>query len=80
MHSKLNPSNGRLYYDDADRHYDFEIRNEGSLFLFRPLTDEARWWIAENIREPRWWAGSLVVENGYAANVIRAFTKSGLRC
>jgi len=43
-------------------------RNEGTVFVFCPLTDRARAWIDENVQTETWqWVGNaLVVEYRYA--------------
>lgn len=51
---------------------DVLVRNEGSVFLFTPLTRVAKQWIAENVQlEAQWFDEALVVEHRCAL---------GLRC
>jgi len=47
---------------------DLLVRNEGTVFVFCPLTERARAWIDENVQTEAWqWFGSaLVVEHRYA--------------
>jgi hypothetical protein len=58
---------------------DFELRNEFTIFVLRPLTDEGRDWINENIPENAMtWAGGVVIEHRYVADIIAGVVDSGL--
>jgi len=58
---------------------DFEIQNEGSIFLLRPLTPEAQNWIDENISDDAQWFGSAVaVEHRYIFDIIDGIQDAGL--
>lgn len=50
---------------------DIEIQNEGTIFLFTPLNEEARK-ILEEHTDGQWYAGSLVVEHRYAEGLASA--------
>lgn len=59
--------------------YDFEVRNEGTIFLFTPLTQAAKDWIAENIPDDATYFGpALVVEHRYAADIAQGMLAAGL--
>jgi hypothetical protein len=59
---------------------DVTVRNEGTLFLFQPLTNAAKEWIDENVSDEAIWYGrSLVVEHRYAEDVALGMIESGLR-
>jgi hypothetical protein len=46
---------------------DVLVRNEGTVFLFCPLTPQAKEWIDENVQSDSQWFGNvLVVEHRYA--------------
>jgi hypothetical protein len=46
---------------------DVLVRNEGTLFLFCPLTPLAKEWINENVQgDAMWFGAALVVEHRYA--------------
>jgi hypothetical protein len=49
----------------AQRQPDVLVRDEGTIFLFSPLTTRAREWIAEHV-DAQWFGDSLVVEHRYA--------------
>lgn len=59
---------------------DVTIRYEGSIFLFNPLTDEGKNWIAEHVEEdaPRF-GPALAVESNYAASLMLGMEEDGLR-
>jgi hypothetical protein len=58
---------------------DVEVQNEGSLMLFRPLTDAAREWINANVPDDAQWFGdALVVEWRYAAPLAEGMQADGL--
>jgi len=49
----------------------FEIRNEGSIVLFEPLTDEARGWWTDNVDpEAQTFGNAYAVEHRYAPDII----------
>ena len=57
---------------------DFLIQNEGSIYLFRPLTTEAREWLDETAPEDAQFFGeALVVEHRYAQHVAEVFQDNG---
>ena len=46
---------------------DVLVHNEGTVFLFNPLTAKAKEWIEEHVQEDAQWFGTtLVVEHRYA--------------
>lgn len=58
---------------------DVQITNAGNIYLFRPYTDEAKAWIAENVDpDAQWFAGGLVVEHRYAEDLAAGMQKDGL--
>ena len=59
--------------------HDMSIHNEGSLVLFRPLSDIGRQWIAENIPEDAPKFGTAIcVEPRYAGGIFRGMLEDGL--
>jgi hypothetical protein len=59
---------------------DIHIQNEGTVVLFRPLTQAANDWIEENIRgDAQWFGGALVVEHRYAGDVVVGIVGAGLK-
>lgn len=45
---------------------DVLVRNEGTVFVFCPLTAEAGQWISEHVHDALWFGSALVVEHRYA--------------
>jgi hypothetical protein len=59
---------------------DVLVRNEGTVFVFCPLTERAQTWIDENVQSKSWqWLGSVfVVEHRYAWGLAVGMTDAGL--
>jgi hypothetical protein len=58
---------------------DFLVENHGTIFLLQPLTPAANSWIDEHLPEDRMtFAGAVVVEHRYIADIIRGATADGL--
>lgn len=58
---------------------DVTVRDEGTLFLFRPITEAGREWIASNVQDDAtWFAGALVVEHRYATDLYHGMVNDGL--
>jgi hypothetical protein len=58
---------------------DVLVRNEGTLFLFCPLTPQAEQWIDEHVEpNPQWFGNCLVVEHRYAWGLAVGMKDSGL--
>jgi hypothetical protein len=58
---------------------DVLVSNEGSIFLFQPLTARANVWIAEYVQPDAQWLGeALVVEHRYAVELAAAMRDAGL--
>jgi hypothetical protein len=58
---------------------DFEIRNEGNVFLFTPLTGVCLQWLEENVVSGGWqWLGrSLAVDYRYAQQLRAGLIEAG---
>jgi hypothetical protein len=59
---------------------DVLVHNEGTVFLFNPLTARAKEWIDDNVEtEPHQWFGTtLVVEHRYAWGLAQGMKQNGL--
>lgn len=60
---------------------DIQVRNEGSIFLFHPLTDAGQEWLDEHTpegHEVQYWGKALVVEFRYVADIVDGMTNDGL--
>jgi hypothetical protein len=54
------------------------VRNDGTLFLFCPLTPRAKEWIDENVQGDAMWFGTaLVVEYRYAWGLAAGMKDAG---
>jgi hypothetical protein len=57
---------------------DFLVQNEGTIFLFRPLTESAAAHLEENVQKDALWFGdALVVEHRYARDLAAALNEEG---
>lgn len=58
---------------------DFEVQNEGSIFLLRPLSDEAFQWIEDHIgEEAQFFGNAVAVEHRYIADIVDGIISDGL--
>lgn len=58
---------------------DVQVINAGGIYLFRPYTEEAKAWIAENTDpDAQWFANGLVVEHRFAEDLAAGMQKDGL--
>jgi hypothetical protein len=59
---------------------DVLVANEGTVFLFNPLTKRAKDWIDDNVSSESWqWFGTtLVVDHRYAWGLAEGMTDAGL--
>jgi hypothetical protein len=59
---------------------DVLVRNEGTLFLFCPLTPQSKLWIDDNVQaDSTWFGNALVVEHRYAWSLGQGMKDAGLR-
>jgi hypothetical protein len=59
---------------------DVLVRDEGTVWIFNPLTSVAQEWFVERVQSEPWqWLGtSLLVEHRFAAGLIEGITDAGL--
>lgn len=58
---------------------DVQVDDQGTIVLFRPVTEEAQDWIAHNVEDSATWLGGrLVVEHRYAPYMIEGMLEAGL--
>jgi hypothetical protein len=63
---------------DTNTKPDFYIDGGGSVYLFRPLNDEARKHLAENVQDgATWFGGALAVEHRFAGDLADALREDG---
>ncbi len=59
---------------------DVLVENQGTIWVFRPLSDEAQEWIDEHVQsEPwQWFGGGLVVDHRYGPPLAEGMQEAGL--
>ena len=58
---------------------DVLVRNEGTVFVFCPLTPRAKKWIDEHVQsDAQWFGNALVVEHRYAWGLAEGMKDEGL--
>ena len=57
---------------------DVLVRNGGTVFVFCPLTVEAKRWISEHVHDALWFGSALVVEHRYAWPLAIGMQDAGL--
>jgi hypothetical protein len=59
---------------------DVLVTNEGTIWMFTPLTDEAKEWVKENVPTESWqWMGnSFCCEHRYAPDLVEGMRGAGL--
>lgn len=55
---------------------DILLTNEGSIFLFRPCSAEARAWLEDNT-DGQWFGHALVVEPRYVIDLVAGLQDNG---
>jgi hypothetical protein len=59
---------------------DVLVHNEGTLFLFCPLTNSAKTWVNQHVDpDAQWFGNALVVETRYALGLANAMNDAGLK-
>jgi hypothetical protein len=58
---------------------DVLVHNEGTIFLFNPLTLRAKLWMEENVQpDAQWFGTTLVVEHRFAWALAQGMKNDGL--
>ncbi len=58
---------------------DVLVANEGTIFLFNPLTARAKEWIDDNVQpDAQWFGTTLVVEHRFAWGLAQGMKDAGL--
>lgn len=58
---------------------DIRVENHGSLFLLRPLNDNAVAWLVQGVDDgAQFFGGALVVEPRYVADIVNGAREAGL--
>jgi hypothetical protein len=63
---------------NSTRTPDILVRNEGTVFVFCPLTQRSKQWIDEHVQDALWIDAVLVVEHRYALGLAVGMTDAGL--
>ena len=56
---------------------DFSVIREGNIFLVHAENENARDWLNENVGNSVSWAGSLVVDQHYVADLVYGIQSAG---
>ena len=76
----FNSKRARIVISSPERIVDFIVQNEGSIFLFTPLSAKAAQWIGEHVQpDATWFGDALVVEHRYARDLAEGMKGAGLR-
>ncbi|HEY1801914.1 MAG TPA: hypothetical protein VGG46_13370 [Terriglobales bacterium] len=65
----------------CQRFADFSVTDGGTVYLFQPLTEDARQWLAEHCPlddEHQYFGNALVIEPRYLANIVELAIRDGL--
>ena len=58
---------------------DVLVANEGTIFVFCPLTAAAKDWIAENVQaDAQWFGNALIVEHRFSWGLAQGMVDAGL--
>lgn len=69
-----------FYVSTPDKTVDFDVDNEGNIFLLRPLTPAAYGWIDANLAEDYLSFGdAVVVEHRYISDIASGILGAGLQ-
>ena len=62
------------------QHNDFQVRNEGNIFMVYPKTDEAQQWVEENVGLEgwQWLGGGFAVDHRMIENLLDGMAGAGL--
>jgi len=76
----MNSVNNARQEVQAVRRIDFVIRDEGTIWLFTPLTPAALRFLAEHIQpDAQYFGDSLAVEHRYVEGLLHGLTEHGLK-
>ncbi len=68
-----------MHSESASETHDVLVHNEGTVFLFNPLTSRAKEWIDENVQsDAQFFGTTLVVEHRYAWGLAQGMKDAGL--
>jgi hypothetical protein len=67
--------------EDISAESDFELRNEGTIFLLRPISEAGNAWLSENVHaeDYQYFGGALAVEHRYIDDIVAGIAADGLR-
>lgn len=58
---------------------DVQVVNEGNIYLFNLLTDNAKEWVHANVEDPQFWGKyALVVSHQFVGEVAAGMIQDGL--
>ena len=60
---------------------DFSVTGDGTVYLFHPLTEDARQWLAEHCPlddKHQYFGDALIIEHRYVASIVESAIRDGL--
>jgi hypothetical protein len=57
---------------------DFFLAHHGSISTLLPMTPDAKQWVDENVPDPMYWGGSIVIEPRYVDDIVAGIREEGL--
>ena len=65
---------------DFGPEHDFELNDQGSIWLFTPISNAATQWLYKHLPEdaPRWGACSYVIEHRFISDIVERARQDGL--
>lgn len=58
---------------------DFDIADHGSIIILRPLTEDARYWVDDNLSpDTQWFGGGAAIERRYFEPIHAGVLDAGL--
>ena len=59
---------------------DLLVRNEGTIFLLTPVSDNGKAWVEEHVSDDHQeWCGAIVVEHRYITDIVAGAQADGLK-
>ena len=66
--------------EDFGPEHDFELNDQGAVWLFTPISNAAVQWLRKKLPEdaPRWGAESYVIEHKFISDIVERAREDGL--
>ena len=57
---------------------DFLVENHGTMFLLRPLSEDAHAWLADNLLAAEYFGDAVIIDHRYIQDVVEQIRLEGL--